>query len=311
MSITQNASRIRIESAAKNGTLGSQSGLGVKQIKFDTAITTNNGDLESSPTFKGRYVVVRRGQSDEETNPIKSVDPDGLTCTCLNAWDSGPASGDSYDVSYVLDDVATIAGCDKESGTRQYAFTKRLVIGDAVAFAFFGMGDYQMMRMADSGPTTDAIRIMNNGCFSAGAVKKNQPVKGGLIIFTNDGDGESVMTCKTGSTANVYDTTFYSAFKPDGVAVQIDVESGITSDIKKASRIGVVVQNKKFPSRRQQYLEWFRDDWRLQLFTSGAQWKARLRHLGTGEEFVSTPKSENDAYKDVRDQWYAKYGPGV
>ena len=65
-------------------------------------------------------------------------------------------------------------------------------------------------------------------------------------------------------------------------------------------------------AQRQQYLDWFREDWRLQFFTApGGLWKARLLHVGTGEAFESADLGETAAYEDVRDQWDAVYGPGA
>jgi hypothetical protein len=226
MAITTTATVIAVESAAKHGTLGSQAGMSANQVKLDTTIATNNGNLAASPTLARRLVVIRRGQTNEETGAVTSVDADGLTCTCLDNWDIPPSTGDSYYVCYTPDDTATIAGCTKEALTRQYAFTKRLVIGDGTNFAYFGIGLGHVLRFADSGPTIDALRVRNAGRFDIGTLKGEKPTLGGVILFTNDVDGEVVMTLQSGSIERFYDFTFVSCFKPDGVNLAVTKEVG-------------------------------------------------------------------------------------
>lgn len=85
-----------ITSAAKNGTLGSQSGATSTQIIFDTALTTNNGNLANT-SFIGRLVIVRRGTGTEETRYMTAQS--GTTVTVHEPWIVQPASSDTYDVS--------------------------------------------------------------------------------------------------------------------------------------------------------------------------------------------------------------------
>lgn len=239
MSITTNANRIRVESAAKNGTLGSQSGAGNKQIILDSNIETNNGNLEGSPTLAKRMIVVRCGEADEDTNAIQTVEPDGVTCNCFTLWDDPPQSGDTYEVSYKLDDVETIVGCAKEVSTQHYVFSKRLTVGDGINFAYLGMGNYQIIRMGDSGTAGAVILVNNAGWFHIGAIRKNEPVRGGTIVFTNDGDGEEVMRIKTGGEVRAYDFALQGAFAADDVNVEVIVESGAVLKWQKGKIFGV------------------------------------------------------------------------
>src|SRR3972149_7674942 len=111
MSITTSAGDgVRIPTVAKNGTLGSQAAAASNEIIFDTAITTNNGNLMVSPTFVGRLVIVRQGLSNEETRYITAVAGDNVTCTVHEDWVTQPASGDAYHVSYIIQDAATLTG---------------------------------------------------------------------------------------------------------------------------------------------------------------------------------------------------------
>ena len=62
MSITSANPNITIDTAAKDGTLGSQAAAAANEIIFDTTITAvNNGDLIGSPTLDGRKVIIRQG----------------------------------------------------------------------------------------------------------------------------------------------------------------------------------------------------------------------------------------------------------
>lgn len=231
MSITTNVNRIRVESAAKNGTLSTQGAIGNNQIKFDTAITTNNGNLESSPVFQFRHVVIRRGDADEETNYITVVDGDGVTCTCIDDWTANPVSGDTYDVSYGLDDCATRAGCTFETDSRQWAMTKRMIVGDGTNFAYLGMGNGQILRCDDRGPTESAFRVVNAGRFDIGTIKDDLARRGAQLIFDNDADDETVCEFVNGCVAHLNDFVMVSGRFPDGVNGLV-VTVGATADVQ-------------------------------------------------------------------------------
>ena len=176
MAITQNASRVRVESSAKNGTLGTQGALNANQIKFDTAITTNNGNLVASPVFNKRHVCLRKGTGTQEFGLIQSVDVDGVTCTMQADWETAPASGDAYDVSYRLDDVATIDGCDFETDSRQFVMpTKRLIVGSTGLPGFLGMSHGQVLRTAEIDATTSGFRTGDEGIFCMGTIRAGFP----------------------------------------------------------------------------------------------------------------------------------------
>lgn len=221
MSITTTTERIRVESAAKNGTLSTQGTLNANQIKFDTNISTNNGDLETSPVFRKRIVVVRRGDADEEHNYIQSVDVDGVTCTCLDNWTSAPVSGDTYDISYGLDDVTTKVGCVFETDSRQWVLTKRLVIGDGTNFAFLAVLAGQVVRLADRGALEPGLRVVNAGRFQIGTIRDDKATFGGVLIFQHDTNGENCLTLDSGSIIRLYDFTMASARRFDVVSLDI------------------------------------------------------------------------------------------
>lgn len=231
MSITQAPARVRVESAAKNGTLGSQVGLGPRQIKFDTNISTNNGNLTSAPSFKFRHVIIRRGDADEEHNYITGIDVDGVTATCIDDWDDKPVSGDTYDVSYNLLDVSTFAGCTLETDSLQYAMdsARRLVVGDSTNFAYLGMGNGQILRLSDQGPTTKGLLVRNAGRLDIGAEKNDLGRRGAVIITSHDA-AETAIEFENGSVGRLSDFIFMCAKNPDGVRNVVTV--GSTADVK-------------------------------------------------------------------------------
>ena len=112
------SSSMQIDTFAKSGTLGSQSGNENDEILFDTAMTTNNGDCAGPPTdgtaaFPGRLVVIRKGDGDEETRYIIAV-VTGNQCQVNEDWISNPVSGDTYDIFYGPTDADTIGNAFKE-----------------------------------------------------------------------------------------------------------------------------------------------------------------------------------------------------
>lgn len=233
MSITNTVDRIRIESFAKDGTLPTQGVLNANQIKFPTNISTNNGNLEASPTFDDRHVVLRLGDADEEKNLITSVNVDGVTCTCINDWDSEPVSGDTYTIQYMPEDVATIAGCDYEADSGQWNLTKRLIIGvTTITAGGLGLSRGKIMRMDDRGPLQTALQVNTLGWLMIGIDKdlpsgESRAERGGQLIFTNDASDETVADID--GHAFMYEFAMHSAFAHSGViGLKVTHDAGAT-----------------------------------------------------------------------------------
>lgn len=238
MSIAETAAVVRPESAAKNGTLGSQTGAGVKQVILDTNINTNNGDLATSPTLAERFIVIERGENDEEVNAIVSVEADGVTCNMFDTWDTQPASGDTYEVSYVMADVATKTGCSIDSQGR-FVMTKRLVVGNGTAFAYLGAGKYQTIEFADGGSTSDALKVANAGWFHIGTIKNNKPTKGATLLFTHNGDGETCITLDAGSQMKIYDSVAQAVEHPQGITLNASVNASADLQWRRVKVLGI------------------------------------------------------------------------
>ena len=229
MAITDTGSRIRIESPAKNGTLSTQ-GAGDNKITFDTTIATNNGNLATTPSFKGRQVIIRRGDADEETGRISAIDWTGLIGTTLDDWDTPPVSGDTYDVAYGMTDVDTVPGCSQESDSKQYVLTKRLVVGDGTNFGYIGLSRGEVVRFPDEGPGNNALHIANAGRLDVGTLKGEAARSGAVLIFTHDGDGEVAFRIADGGQVSLFAFTLVSMLRPEGIV--LDVTHGDTAKLK-------------------------------------------------------------------------------
>ena len=93
---------------ANCGTLGSQACASSTQIQFEKAFTCGcNGGIGcccGPNVYSGRTVIIRQGTCTEETRYITAVDACDLACV-HEAWDSDPVACDTWDLSYIPDDM--------------------------------------------------------------------------------------------------------------------------------------------------------------------------------------------------------------
>lgn len=213
MAITTNATTgLIVTTAAKNGTLPGQTPAGQDQIIFDTTIATNNGNLEVTPTFVGRKVIVRRGQSNEETAKIVVIDGTGLTGTLHQSWTTKPSSGETYHVSYEMDDVATLTGLTLVAKTNIYDFSRQLTVGDGTNFAYLAAIDGIAISNDDIPSTGYAgVTIESNGRLDIGYLAGEVPVGGTYWFGVQTVNGAVDYLFKSGSTIFLYDGVFRSA----------------------------------------------------------------------------------------------------
>jgi hypothetical protein len=195
---------ILINSPAKDsvndGTaLPDQTGIANNQIIFPSTIATNNGDLAGSPhdTFVGRLVMIRRGSSTEETKYMNEVSADGFTASVHENWDTPPASGDSYDVSYLTWDVDTVGNAFK-----------------VVLKAFFALLDGHSIESdnAITPPGEQAFQVRSNGLMQTGYLAAGNPISAGSWFSTADVDSDPGMFARSGSYVRFYDA-FMSCVK--------------------------------------------------------------------------------------------------
>lgn len=215
-----NANPTTITTGAKDGTLSYQTDdetisgnpIADNEIIFDTDISTNNGDMTSTPaaTFVGRLVVIRQGDVDEETAYITAVTtaPGGGTryCTLHQDWSSPPANGDSYNICYICYDIDDNVGNDfKVLLKRQtdWASAEVITVDNG---GFFGLLDGHSIETVDNSSTTVADQIVaSGGRFDVGYLAGSTPVGGGYIVGTPAIVGEFVFDVQEGGEANLHD----------------------------------------------------------------------------------------------------------
>jgi hypothetical protein len=153
MTISTSAGGVTIQSTAKNGTLSAQTLATTSSIEvvLDTGVGTNNGNLfsagttfigEAAPTLIGRTMILRRGLGTEETRYITACTLVG-GCTVLTvseAWVQDPASGDTYDFCYTLDDTSTVTGITFGKKSGLYASSRRMILLGGT-FTYLGIHD--------------------------------------------------------------------------------------------------------------------------------------------------------------------------
>lgn len=197
MSITTQAQAgVQVNSPAKNGTLGSQaSATGLDEVDIGSAITTgNNGNLESTPTYVGRKIIINRGLGSEETRYIKSVA--GTVVTVNSPFDVNPASSDTYAISYNIADAATVTGLTYQSKADFYASGRRLQITNG---GYFAMTDGAFLETSDNGSTTTAdVTVVSGGRFDIGYEQSGKAAGGGFIVGTPASVGELVLDVQSG-----------------------------------------------------------------------------------------------------------------
>lgn len=193
---------IVVESSAKNGTLTSGSTTGAV---LDTDINTNNGNLEVGAVLAGRLIYLSGGTG---AGQIRYITADNGTTgiTVNDPWDTTPDNTTTYEISYILNDCATVTGLTYQTKADFYSSGRRLTVGNATDFAFLGLLDGSFLESVDQSSTTVAdFTIENNGMFQSGYLENGKPISGGYYIATPAVDGELAYDAKTGSTVYLYD----------------------------------------------------------------------------------------------------------
>lgn len=211
---------IIIDSAAKDSrltaaALGSQTGAASNQVIVPNAIGTNNeGNLEASPTYVGRLIIVRPGQRNEE---IRLITADASnTLTVHEPWTEQPASGDDWALSYIIQDVATVTGMSLlTKRVSDYGSSRRIRIGwetgtaaQQFQFAWLALlGGVSLETNDNSSAALADVRVVDNGYLTNGYRAGGRGVSGGYIIGTPAVDGEMAfeVTCEKGGRADLYD----------------------------------------------------------------------------------------------------------
>ena len=107
MAITTSAPNgIIVTTAAVSETAGTQTGTNLLTMS-DTFANLNNGNV-SGIGYPTRLAMIRRGTGTQE---IKYIVSDATNVLTVNEdWDIPPTSGDQIDISYLIQDAATLTG---------------------------------------------------------------------------------------------------------------------------------------------------------------------------------------------------------
>jgi hypothetical protein len=193
MAITTSAGDgVRVTSSAKNNGLLTGTAAANQFVLPDGIVATNNGQIGLS-TLAGRLITIRRNEVDEETRYILSEH--GLvTGTVGEDWDTPPVTGEAYDISYVIEDAATVTGLSLiTKRTRDYSLGRLFSVGNAVTgtFSWFALLDGASLESDNTiGATDRAFRIYGDGRWDFGYQQGGAPVPGGYLISTANATGE-------------------------------------------------------------------------------------------------------------------------
>jgi len=218
---TTNPNGVIIESAAKNGTLLSQTLAAdpTLQMVLDSGVGTNNGNFKTGstilgvvgPTLIGRTVILRREDPTEETRYVVACTTiaGSTVVTVSETWTQNPVSGDTYDFAYLMDDASTVTGItfDKKSGI--FASTRRLSIDGTGTFAYLAMLDGLGFEPDEAGAEY-SIRVaasaqLDIGYLLGATIGAPVGVQSVYIVPVNDVTADLLLITQTGSTTRFYD----------------------------------------------------------------------------------------------------------
>jgi hypothetical protein len=237
MAITSSAGDgVRITTAAKNGTVKSFTG---GKVRLEDPIGTgNNGNLEASPTYTNRLILIDGGTGSGQVRFITAEDltPPGGDANDVDLdvsedWVVNPDNTSTFQISYVQGDVATVNGASVSSKTNVLEMTRELSVGTAGgggAFAFLFFGIYQGVEGTDdTSATQPSIIVEDNGRLQLGYLQGATPVSGAIVTgFRNTAD-EDFIQINSGGIVRWYASVFRSWLQP----LLFQMSASTTSDI--------------------------------------------------------------------------------
>jgi len=208
MAITSTAGAgITVTTAAVSDTLGT-AGTTTTITFTNTFANLDNGNTGTS-SYAGRLAILRPGTATEEVRYISSE----ITTTQVEVsepFEIAPASSDVVDVSYIIEDVATVNGLSLiNKRTNDYSSSRRLTIGTN---GFLALLDGASVETVGNGSTTTADIIVQ-GKFHNGYLNNGKAVSGGSIFGAGGAgtaDADLVFDAQAGSDVRIYDLLFKS-----------------------------------------------------------------------------------------------------
>lgn len=200
---TSSQNGIQILSSAANGTLGVQTGAGNNQVIIPSGIlTTNNGNIETTIAEPGRLIMIRKGTSTEEIRYC--VGATGTTLDVHENWTQPPVSGDTYDISYILQDAATVTGLALiVKRVQDYSSNRRFRVLSGGWMAFLNGVSLETHDKTDA--VTPVFSVETGGYFDSGYLASNFPVSGSTLISTADQASDYGVAFDAGSSCRLYD----------------------------------------------------------------------------------------------------------
>lgn len=210
MSITYSAGAGTIvTTSAKSGTVKSFTG---GKVRLEDPITTgNNGNLAASPTYTGRLIWIDGGTGSGQTRFISGEtlslgDGDDADLDVSVAWDTDPDGTSTFQISYIAEDCATLAGLAFVTRSGFYEWKRELTVGTgSTAFLFLTGAPHEFR---DNGSTSvGSIDVANNGRIDVGLDANGTSIFGIIGVVINGTDAEWALSCAAGGSVNFYDFT--------------------------------------------------------------------------------------------------------
>ena len=208
-----------VTTSAKSGTVKSFTG---GKVRLEDPITTgNNGNLEVTigPVYTGRLIFIDGGTGVGQTRFISGQtlslgDGDDVDLDVTEPWTTEPDGTSTFQISYIIDDVATVTGVTFRAQSQVYESSRRIRIGSGGGvFAFLFLAGSAAWEWRDNSSTTEAsVTVQDGGRFDVGYELAGSAVSGGYCTCINALQGELALDCAVGSITNFYDWNLRCAF---------------------------------------------------------------------------------------------------
>jgi len=206
--ISGNPDGVQVGTSAANGVLGSQAAAANNEIIIPSSLlVTNNGDIEVTIEEPGRLIMIRKGTATEEQKYCSGAV--GTTLTVHEDWIIPPVATDTYDISYIIQDAATVTGLTLvNKRVNDYSAGRFFKVLTGGWMAFLNGVSFETHNKTD--PATPVFEVQSGGYFSSGYLANEFPVSGSTIISTADVTGDYGIAFQDGTTNNLYDLVITS-----------------------------------------------------------------------------------------------------
>ena len=214
MAITYSAGAgTTVTTSAKNGTVKSFTG---GKVRLQDPIgTANNGNLMASPTYVSRLIYISGGTGVGQTRFITGQttglgDGDDVDLDVSEPWETNPDGTSTYELSYIVEDCATLAGLAYVTRSGFWEWKRRCTINGSGTFAWlFLAGDKTTEWYDNSSTTVGSMNVASNGRLDSGYDQAGASVFGNANVGTNAVAGELALGVSSGGFTRLYDFALY------------------------------------------------------------------------------------------------------